>query len=105
MAKQTVIVESPTKARTIERYLGRDYKVVSTLGHVRDLPKSSLGVDPEHGFNPDYQVIKGKAKTIKAIKDAVRDSDEVYLASDPDREGEAIAWHVAQLLGKPVKRI
>ncbi len=79
--------------------------MVSTVGHVRDLPKSSLGVDVEHGFAPDYQVIKGKTKTIKALKDAVKDADEVYLAPDPDREGEAIAWHVAELLKRPVQRV
>jgi DNA topoisomerase-1 len=105
MTKKTVIVESPTKARTISRYLGGEYTVVSTVGHVRDLPKSSLGVDIEHGFAPDYQVIKGKSKTLKLLKDAVKDASEVYLAPDPDREGEAIAWHVAELLKRPVKRV
>jgi DNA topoisomerase I len=105
MAKKTIIVESPTKARTISRYLGGEYTVVSTVGHVRDLPKSSLGVDVEHGFAPDYQVIKGKTKTIKALKDATKDADEVFLAPDPDREGEAIAWHVAELLKRPVQRV
>jgi DNA topoisomerase I len=105
MGKKTIIVESPTKARTISRYLGREFTVVSTVGHIRDLPKSSLGVELEHGFEPQYQVIKGKAKTIKQIKDAVKDADEVYLAPDPDREGEAIAWHVAELIKRPVQRI
>ncbi|MCC7477516.1 type I DNA topoisomerase [bacterium] len=105
MGKKLVIVESPTKAKTISRYLGPGYQVLSTVGHVRDLPKSSLGVDPEHGFLPDYQVITGKAKTIKALKDSAKEADEIFLAPDPDREGEAIAWHVAEILRKPVKRI
>jgi DNA topoisomerase-1 len=105
MGKKTVIVESPTKAKTIGRYLGGEFNVVSTVGHIRDLPKSSLGVDPEHDFAPDYQIITGKAKTIKTIKDAIKDADEIYLAPDPDREGEAIAWHVAEILRRPVKRI
>lgn len=105
MGKKVVVVESPTKARTITRYLGGDYTVVSTVGHIRDLPKSKLGVDVEDGFKPDYQTIKGKTKTIKAIKDAARDAEVIYLAPDPDREGEAIAWHVAEILKLPVKRI
>ena len=105
MGKKAVIVESPTKAKTISRYLGSEYVVLSTVGHIRDLPKSSLGVSVEEGFKPDYQVIKGKAKTIKSIKDAVKDADEVYLAPDPDREGEAIAWHISELLKRPIKRI
>lgn len=105
MGKKLVIVESPTKAKTISRYLGSGYQVLSTVGHVRDLPKSSLGVDPEHGFAPDYQVITGKAKTIKALKDSAKEAEEIFLAPDPDREGEAIAWHVAEILRKPVKRI
>lgn len=105
MGKKTLIVESPTKARTISRYLGRDFTVVSTVGHVRDLPKSSLGVELEGDFEPQYQIIKGKTKTIKQIKDAVRDAEEIYLAPDPDREGEAIAWHVAEILKRPVRRV
>ena len=105
MGKKAVIVESPTKARTIGRYLGKDFTVLSTVGHIRDLPKSSLGVTVEENFKPEYQVIKGKAKTIKQIKDAVKDADEIYLAPDPDREGEAIAWHISELLKRPVKRI
>ena len=105
MAKKTLIVESPTKARTISRYLGGEYLVVSTVGHVRDLPKSSLGVDLDNQFAPDYQVIQGKAKTIKLLKDAVKEASEVYLAPDPDREGEAIAWHVAEIIKCPVKRV
>jgi DNA topoisomerase-1 len=105
MAKKVVIVESPTKARTIGRYLDKEYKVLSTVGHIRDLPKSKLGVDVEAGFDPEYVTIKGKAKTIKQLKDAVKGAEEVYVAPDPDREGEAIAWHVAELLKVPVKRV
>ena len=77
MGKKVLVVESPTKARTIARYLGSEYKVVSTVGHIRDLPKSKLGVDIEDGFKPEYTPIKGKSKTIKAIKDAAKDADEV----------------------------
>ena len=105
MGHKALIVESPTKAKTIARYLGKEFKVVSTVGHIRDLPKSSLGVDVDNNFEPEYQNIRGKAKTIKALKDAIKDADEIYLATDPDREGEAIAWHVAQILKKPVKRV
>jgi len=105
MSNKVLVVESPTKARTISRYLGPDFKVVSTVGHIRDLPKSKLGVDIADGFNPEYTPIKGKSKTIKLIKDAARKASEIYLAPDPDREGEAIAWHVAELLKLPVKRI
>jgi len=105
MSNKVLVVESPTKARTIGRYLGPDFKVVSTVGHIRDLPKSKLGVDIADGFTPEYTPIKGKSKTIKAIKDAARKATVIYLAPDPDREGEAIAWHVAELLKLPVKRI
>ncbi|MCH7471740.1 type I DNA topoisomerase [bacterium] len=105
MAKKALIVESPTKARTIGRYLGSDYTVVSTVGHIRDLPKSSLGVDVDNGFNPEYEIIKGKAKAIKQIKDAIKGADEIFLAPDPDREGEAIAWHVSEILKRPTKRV
>ncbi len=91
-----VIVESPTKARTIGRYLGRGYSVKATVGHIRDLPKRQLGVDVDNGFEPKYVVIKGKAKTLTEIKKAAKTAAVVYLATDPDREGEAIAWHVAE---------
>ena len=105
MTNRTLIVESPTKAKTISRYLGSEYKVVSTVGHIRDLPKSSLGVNVEDNFEPEYVTIKGKAKVIKSLKDAAKGADEIYLAPDPDREGEAIAWHVAEILKVPVKRV
>ena len=102
MAKNLVIVESPSKSKTIEKYLGADYKVVSSKGHIRDLATSGqygLGVDIEDGFKPNYVPIKGKSSVIKALKKDVKDSDLVYLASDPDREGEAIAWHLKDALG------
>ncbi|MGH7878285.1 MAG: type I DNA topoisomerase, partial [Candidatus Binataceae bacterium] len=100
MAKNLVIVESPAKAKTIKRYLGRDFTVAPSVGHVVDLPKSRLGVDLKHDFTPEYQVIPTKAKVIEGIKEAARNKDHIYLATDPDREGEAIAWHIAQQLGK-----
>ena len=103
MATKTdlVIVESPSKAKTIGKYLGSGYEVVASMGHVRDLPKSKLGVDVEHGFQPDYQPIKGKEETITALKKAAKTSGKVYLATDPDREGEAISWHLKELLNIP----
>src|SRR5437870_4570916 len=93
-----VIVESPTKAKTIGKYLGRGYTVKATVGHLRDLPKRELGVDVENGFTPKYVTIKEKAKTLAEIKKAAKAADRVLLATDPDREGEAIAWHVASQL-------
>jgi DNA topoisomerase-1 len=94
-----VVVESPAKAKTIKKYLGRSYDVKASVGHVKDLPKSKMGVDVEKGFLPDYDVIKGKAKVLSEIKRAARKADHVYLATDPDREGEAIAWHIAEEIG------
>lgn len=94
-----IIVESPTKIRTIKRYVGDGYEVVASKGHVRDLPKSRLGVDVEHDFAPQYVNIKEKEETIKSIRKLAKKSGHVYLASDPDREGEAISWHLAELLG------
>ena len=102
MAKSNlVIVESPAKAKTIGKYLGPDYKVLASMGHVRDLPKSKIGVDIDHDFTPDYQPIKGKEETIEALKSAADKSKKVYLATDPDREGEAISWHLKELLDLP----
>ncbi len=98
MKKPLIIVESPTKARTIKKFLPARYVVKASVGHVRDLPKSTLGVDVEHGFAPKYLTIKGKGEIIKDLKSAVKGASEVYLATDPDREGEAIAWHLAELL-------
>ena len=94
-----VIVESPSKAKTIKKYLGSNFKVMASMGHVRDLPKSKLGVDVDHGFALDYQPIKGKEEVIDDLKKAVKKSDKVFLATDPDREGEAISWHLAYILG------
>ena len=102
MGKNLVIVESPSKSKTIEKYLGSDYKVVSSKGHIRDLAttgKYGLGVDIDDGFKPNYVPIKGKSSVIKELKKDVKDSDMIYLASDPDREGEAIAWHLKDALG------
>ena len=96
-----VIVESPAKAKTIKKYLGPDYEVVASMGHVRDLPKARLSVDIKHGFAPKYDIIKGKEKLVKELKGLAEKSDNVYLATDPDREGEAISWHLAYILGLP----
>ena len=101
MASNLVIVESPSKAKTIGKYLGPDYVVKASMGHVRDLPKSTLGVDIEHDFQPEYQPIKGKEEIIRELKKAAKDSEKVYLATDPDREGEAISWHLKELLKIP----
>ncbi len=100
MAKNLVIVESPAKSRTLARFLGKDFTILSTVGHIVDLPKSKLGVDPENNFEPAYTTIKGKEKVITELKKAAKKADTVYLAPDPDREGEAIAWHVANKLAK-----
>ncbi|MGE0355100.1 MAG: type I DNA topoisomerase, partial [Gemmatimonadales bacterium] len=102
-----VIVESPTKAKTIGRYLGRGYNVKATIGHLRDLPTRELGVDVDKGFEPKYVTIKGKTKTLSEIKKAAKGASEIFLATDPDREGEAIAWHVASQLdtNAPIHRV
>jgi DNA topoisomerase-1 len=105
MPKALVVVESPAKAKTINKYLGRDYKVVASMGHVRDLPKSKLGVDVDAGFEPEYVVIPTRAKLVKELKEAAKDADMVYVATDPDREGEAIGWHLAQELTGSKKKI
>ncbi|HET7453046.1 MAG TPA: type I DNA topoisomerase, partial [Thermoanaerobaculia bacterium] len=98
MAKSLVIVESPAKARTLEKFLGKDFKVLASYGHIRDLPRKGLGVDRAHGYKPTYEVLKGKEKTLGELKKAARASERVYLAADPDREGEAISWHLLQEL-------
>ena len=98
MADNLVIVESPAKAKTIARYLGRNYAVVASVGHVRDLPKSQFGVDIEHNFEPKYITIRGKGDVIAQLKKDAKGSKKIYLATDPDREGEAISWHLAELL-------
>ena len=99
-----VIVESPSKASTIKGYLGSNYKVIASKGHVRDLPKSSLGVDIENGFEPHYINIRGKGDLIKDIRKEAKNANKIFLATDPDREGEAISWHLAQALGIPVEQ-
>ena len=99
-AKKTlVIVESPSKAKTIGKYLGSKYRVVASVGHVRDLPKSKLGIDIDNDFDPQYISIRGKGDLIKELKKEAKKAEKIYLATDPDREGEAISWHLAFLLG------
>ena len=109
MAKSLVVVESPAKATTINKILGKDYLVKSCMGHVRDLPPKELGVDVDNDFNPRYVTIRGKGKILADLRKEARKADEIYLATDPDREGEAIAWHVAHAIGnkedRQVKRI
>ena len=96
--KTLVIVESPSKAKTIGKYLGSNYKVIASVGHVRDLPKSKLGIDIENDFEPQYIAIRGKGDIIKEMRKEAKKASKVYLATDPDREGEAISWHLANLL-------
>ncbi len=103
--KGLVIVESPAKAKTLKKYLGRGYDVKASVGHLMDLPKSDLGVDVEKDFAPTYQLIKGKQKVVDDIQEAAKKASKVYLAADPDREGEAIAWHIAQMLKMPKAKI
>ncbi len=109
MAKSLVVVESPAKAKTINKYLGKGYKVIASMGHVRDLPKSKLGVDVDDDFEPSYEVIASRRKVIKELKDVAKGSDEIFIATDPDREGEAIGWHLAEELGssnrKKIRRL
>ncbi|MBI4354763.1 MAG: type I DNA topoisomerase, partial [Candidatus Omnitrophica bacterium] len=100
MAKKLVIVESPAKAKTIHKILGRDFAVTSSMGHLVDLPASKLGVDVEHDFEPHYIVIHNRRKLAKQLLHEARGKTAVYLAPDPDREGEAISWHLARLLRK-----
>ena len=97
-AKDLVIVESPAKAKTIEKYLGSGYKVTASMGHLRDLPKSKMGVDIENGFEPQYIPVRDKRELINELKKEAKDAKTVFLATDPDREGEAISWHLKELL-------
>ena len=103
MAKPSnlVIVESPSKAKTIGKYLGPDYTVKASMGHLRDLPKSTMGVDLQHNFQPEYIPVPGKENLIRELQTAADNAQTVYLATDPDRDGEAISWHLKELLGLP----
>lgn len=105
MPKNLLIVESPTKVKTLKKYLGREFEIMASVGHVKDLPVNRLGVDIENDFRPEYVVIKGKAKVLKALKEAGKRADAIYLGPDPDREGEAIAWHIAEELNGRKKKI
>ena len=104
MGKALVVVESPAKAKTINKYLGRDYTVIASMGHIRDLPKSKLGVDVDNDFEETYESLLSRKKVIKELKDAAKDASDIYVATDPDREGEAIGWHITQELGWRTKR-
>lgn len=104
MPKSLIIVESPTKAKTLEKYVGRDFLVKASVGHIKDLPQKRLGVDVEDDFRPDYEVIKGKSKVIQELKQAAAKAKEIYLGPDPDREGEAIAWHIKEELNSNGKK-
>ena len=108
MARYLVIVESPAKVKTIKKFLGSSYVVMASNGHVRDLPKSKLGIDVENGFEPQYITIRGKGDLLAGLRKEVKKADKIYLATDPDREGEAISWHLSialKLEGKKVYRI
>ncbi|HUT43328.1 MAG TPA: DNA topoisomerase, partial [Desulfobacterales bacterium] len=100
MSKPLIIVESPTKIRTIKQYLGNKYNVAATVGHIKDLPAKEIGIDVENGFKPKYINIPGKQKVISTLKQAAGSATDIYLAPDPDREGEAIAWHASEVLKK-----
>lgn len=104
MSKALVVVESPAKAKTINKYLGRNYTVIASMGHVRDLPKSKLGVDIDSDFEPSYEVIASRKKVLKDLKDAAKGADEIFIATDPDREGEAIGWHIAEEFGTAARK-
>jgi DNA topoisomerase-1 len=104
MAKSLVIVESPAKAKTLEKFLGKDFKVMASYGHVRDLPRKGLGVDRAHAYRPTYEILTGKEKTINELKKAAKGAENVYLAADPDREGEAISWHLQETLQPGAKK-
>src|ERR1044071_9236206 len=112
MAKSLVIVESSSKAKTINKYLGKDFKVLASVGHIKDLPKKGLGVDLENNFEPTYEVMPGKEKVVREIKEAAKEAETVFVATDPDREGEAIGFHLAEIIKsgrgnakKPVLRV
>src|SRR5690606_32054953 len=105
MADSLVIVESPAKAKTIGKYLGKKYIVKASMGHVRDLPKSQMGIDIERRFEPKYITIRGKGNVLKELREAKKKVKRVFLAADPDREGEAIGWHLALKIGRAACRV
>ena len=96
--KGFIIVESPAKARTLEKYAGKEYIIKASMGHIIDLPRNRIGIDIKNDFKPNYVTIPNKEKVIKELKEGLEKTDKIYLATDPDREGEAIAWHIARLL-------
>ena len=104
MAKYLVIVESPAKVKTIKKFLGKNYEVTASNGHVRDLPKSKMGIDFEHDFEPKYITIRGKGDILAKLRKEAKKADRVYLATDPDREGEAISWHLSKALNLDEKK-
>ena len=105
MAKYLVIVESPAKVKTIKKFLGSNYEVLASNGHVRDLPKSQLGIDVDHDYEPKYITIRGKGDILAKLRKEAKKADKVYLATDPDREGEAISWHLSKALNLDDKRV
>src|ERR1019366_6727920 len=105
MAKTLGVVESPAKAKTINKYLGKDYTVIASMGHVRDLPKSKLGVDVDNDFAETYEALVSRKKVLKELKDAAKGATDIFVATDPDREGEAIGWHLAHELGGKKRKI
>src|SRR6202451_2723058 len=105
MTKSLVIVESPKKAKTISKILGSDYQVRASVGHVRDLPRNKLGVNVRKNFEPQYEILREKEPIVEELRQLAKKADKVYLAPDPDREGEAIAWHLSELLNLPAKKL
>src|SRR5271156_3757205 len=105
MSKSLVIVESPAKAKTISKILGKDYQVKASIGHIRDLPRNKLGVNVRKNFEPEYEILRDKEPIVKELKEAAKEADKVYLAPDPDREGEAIAWHLSEILALPKNKV
>ncbi|MGZ6987530.1 MAG: toprim domain-containing protein, partial [Thermoanaerobaculia bacterium] len=105
MAKSLVIVESPAKAVTLGKFLGKDFTVMACYGHVRDLMKKGISVDREHGYTPTYEILPGKERTVADLKKAAKGADTIYLAADPDREGEAICWHLQEILKPNLPRV
>ena len=105
MAKYLVIVESPAKVKTIKKFLGSNYEVIASQGHVRDLPKSTLGIDIENDYEPKYITIRGKGDIVSALRKETKKAEKIYLATDPDREGEAISWHLLETLKLQDKKV